>query len=359
MITKGQSISRTVARALQSARRISGEDHSFDEISTYLKDAGAEVEKYLKDAVYNGTRNWNNFKDLIDDLLPLGVSPSTIASLNDFRQNWYNKSKHDPAFTATTGEVLAALESFSAATDSVVAANLGSSASPLIRSNRRVFHLAAWDHYIGGDTEIHVMPATDGDGPRAPSEVIYVDMSAWEAIKSELDNLGDVSFGSTTVPSKLYDSWKSEDDFLAGGAFEGDYRDLISTLAKYERGEDILSFLKRESDTFSMTTAVLSASVDAAVEGDMNDSEQDAVEAILRIAEGRYAAPRRSKVVNALASIAAKAIQTLPQTGRASLKGPLWLRSERYGDEERHSVARCRRPVFAILGDGRLIARLP
>jgi len=47
MITKGQSISRTVGRALQNAVKISGEDHTFDNKSTYLKDAGACPQRAL------------------------------------------------------------------------------------------------------------------------------------------------------------------------------------------------------------------------------------------------------------------------------------------------------------------------
>jgi hypothetical protein len=359
MITKGESISRTVGRALQSAVKISGEDHTFDDISTYLKDAGAEIEKFLKDAVYGGTKNRQSFEQLIDGLLPLGVAQPSLDALHDFRSNWYNKAKHDPAFTASTGQALVALHNAKSATDAVVAANLGTTSSPLVRAIRRVFHLAAWDHYIGGDTEVHFMSATDGDTLNVPSEIIYVEMSKWDAIKAELNSLGQLSLGPNSVPAKLYESWKLEGDFLNGGSFEGDYRDLITTLAKYERVEDLIPSLKRENDVLSMIAATLSASVDAAAEGDMDGTGQDAVEAIRRVAEDRYAAPQHSPVVKHLAPIIAKVIQTVPQTARSSIRGPIWLRAERYTEEARNAVARSDKPEFAIKADGSLIARLP
>jgi hypothetical protein len=359
MITKGQSISRTVDRALRSAVKISGEDHTFDEISTYLKDAGAEIEKFLKDAVYCGTMNRQSFEQLINGLLPLGVAQPTLDALHDFRWNWYNKAKHDPAFSASTGQALDAIRNAQSATDAVVTANLGSTSRQLVRPNRRVFHLAAWDHYIGGDTEVHFMPATNGDTPNVPYEIIYVEMSKWDAIKAELGSLGQLSLGPNSVPARLYNSWQSESDFLNGGAFEGDYRDLVMTLVKYEQVEDLLPFLKRENDGLSMIAATLSASVDAAAEGDMDGTEQDAVEAIHRVAEDRYAAPQRSRVVKDLAPIVAKVIQTVPQLARSSIRGPIWLRAERYTEEAQYAVAGCEKPVFAIKGDSSLIARIP
>lgn len=85
----------TLNQAYSMSIRISGTHHTENDVKTFLKEIGATVELFLKEAVYENKRNKDDFYELIKDLATLGVSVDSIKALQKLRQS-YNKAKHNP-----------------------------------------------------------------------------------------------------------------------------------------------------------------------------------------------------------------------------------------------------------------------
>jgi hypothetical protein len=217
---------------------------------------------------------------------------------------------------------------------------------------------AAWDHYIGGDTEISVFPpcTEDIDIPWG-FETIYVKMENWEEIMTELSAVGRVCRGRDCVPVKYYEFWRHESDFREAGSFQGDLREMIAVFARHERVEDILPDLRRENDPDSMFAAALFATTDVAGSGVKGDGNLFA-EAIVTEAGLRYAAPSTSKYLKRFASSLGRFLTGLPPEIRQQISGPLWVSPPKFAELERDRLSDVEELKLMILRDWRLIVRL-
>jgi hypothetical protein len=137
---------------------LAGCDHTPNDFNDLLIRVGASVEVFLKDHVYGGV-NRRNFVALIDDLYPLGLSAESQALLHDLRLA-YNEAKHNPSYTAEIQSVAKVLGNAESALKEVTHLSVGTMQTPVSPSFRRLMWFAAWDHVIGGDTEVGIfLPA--------------------------------------------------------------------------------------------------------------------------------------------------------------------------------------------------------
>jgi hypothetical protein len=120
------------------------------------------------------------------------------------------------------------------------------------------------DHYIGGDTEVHIL--FPSDDPNSPSiDTINIRMSAWETARNDLSALGKVTLGRDAIPEQVLNAFRNEDDFHDAFVFEGEYRDLMSTLAQHEfRVEGLIEPMSRKNTPQSIMQAFALASTDVA-----------------------------------------------------------------------------------------------
>jgi hypothetical protein len=357
MTTRGEGIVGAAGQAYAEAVALSGRDHTPQEFAGFLKDLGSDVEVFLKDAVYAGTQNNTNFVALINGLPGLGLPHAVSAPLHALRQG-YNAAKHNPNYAPAVNDVIGILDGAKGALTTIRDSGVGQVTAPVVRSYRRVFWFAAWDHYIGGDTEIHLMlPITEGDW--APGlDIIYIDMKSWDVVRETLLAAGSLYLGKGTVPDKHYDSWAAEGDFLAGGRYEGNYRDLLRLLAAHERVEDLIPFLKRENDAAAMHAAAVMAAVDVVTTGQIIEEQEALTELIAVLAANTYAAPRNSPYIKHLAPRLAKMLLAIGPPVRAAMSGPHWVTAATF-DKEAAAASLCPdHPKIAVTDDGRFLVRL-
>jgi hypothetical protein len=219
--------------------------------------------------------------------------------------------------------------------ESIARLNLGDSNNSSSRSRRRLLWFAAWDHYIGGDTEFSIFLPCSAEIDIPPGfETIYLRMEDWDEIKAELSSVGSFCLGQACVPSKYYGFWREQGDFRDAGSFEGDLRDMIAVLARHERIEDILPELTREREPYSMLAAALFATTDIAQQGPLPEDAAAVVEAILAAAESNYAAPRSSGLLQGYSAALAALVCTCEKGLQAQISGPLWVGNVRYAELE-------------------------
>ncbi len=332
-----------------------GCDHTPQDFKDLLIRVGASVEVFFKDHVYSGV-NRRKFAALIDDLEAFGVSAAARVSLHDLRLA-YNKAKHDPYYAAEIQSIMTVIRNCEVALKELTQLPLGTMRTSVPTSFRRLMWLSAWDHIIGGDTEIGIfLPASPEINMPYDVDGIYIDMKKWDDAKAELAKVGKLCFAPSCTPERAYNFWSGEGDFLEAGSFEGDLRSMISVLGRFERVEDILPDLKRENQPRSMLAAALFAVVDLSSEGKLTEDARLIAEDIVSVS-ANYAAPATSRYLKVYATKVAELVSSAPSTVRDGLSGPIWVSSVRYAQLEAERVAYIESPHLMILDDGMLVAR--
>lgn len=342
-------------QAHREAVELSGLDHTGEQMKQLLIDLGSEVELFLKKCIFKGAHNRWSFEKLIDELANLGVDQITRTHLHDLRKE-YNLAKHETTYPAPIAQVIGVLAKSKTALLALETQHLAESDAPSIAVHRRVLWFAVWDHYIGGDSEFSLfLPLAEDVGFPRSLDIFYVDMTRWEDIKIEMGKIGIIQFGRGSVPDNFYDVCSREGEFLDAGSFEGDYRELLQILANHEKVEDILPFLKRENDLYSMFAAVMMASVDAMTQPIEFKDSSDLSHQIAALAANNYAAPRHSAVVQNYSRKAANLIINCPLNLRMIVKGPIWTSVSRFNQISESGVSRMEDANVLISEDARMI----
>jgi hypothetical protein len=219
---------------------------------------------------------------------------------------------------------------------------------------------AAWDHYIGGDTEFLLILPTSDDANYAPTiDTIYIAMERWKDVQVELAAAGEFKLGPDAIPRKLYEEWAREGDFLEAGSFAGDYRQFVSILAKHERVEDLIPSLKRENDFQAMFAAVMMAAVDVMKNGRTMIDENHVLleERIVCTAAATYAAPRHSRLVGSLTPRISALLSNLPDAVQEKISGPYWVSESEFLKHRSTAVVKMTDPEVLVTKDGRVLVR--
>lgn len=295
---------------------------------------------------------------LIDGLEVLGVAAPHREALHALRIA-YNEAKHNPMYEAPIQPVIDILINTKAGVGEIARLRLGDSDQPANAVTRRLLWFAAWDHYVGGDTEVSIFSPCSLDIDFPPDiELIYLKMEDWDTVKSELAAAGKLCLGRGCLPAKFFEFWSKEGDFLDAGSFEGDLRDMIAVFVRHERVEDIFPFLKREAQPYSMLAAALFAATDIARLRSLPRDPEQTVEAIVHAARTHYAAPATSKLLQKYAKTISLLIGKCSEEVRAHLAGPLWVGPKRYAELESDRLVESDELHLMILEDGRLVVRI-
>lgn len=275
MTTYGERFQAQVDSDLEAARSLAERHYSVEDVRGLVSATGTRLELFLKGVAFAGANARDNLYSFIDRLSGQGASQGTVKVLHQLRQE-YNNVKHDPAHEPTLIAVINLLQRFRQAVHEMVGLGLGITNRPVREANRRVFWVAACDHYIGGDTEVHIyLPARPEGWPVPPSfDLVYVDMSSWDDVKETLAVIGELGPAEEHLPERMLKVLSGEEGFLEAFAFEGDYRSLLTTLTQHERRLELLSGLRRQDNPIAMVQAFLLATIDvASVAGDADQEE--------------------------------------------------------------------------------------
>jgi hypothetical protein len=278
MKSQGDKYLESIERIRQDLDTLFQMDYTPENVNRVLSQAGVETELFLKYHIFPAASKRENFVELITKLGTCGLDVNSVDILNKFRVV-YNSSKHDPSFEISAIDAKRSIANLLLAMKQVISIGIGNSSAPVSVPLRRLVWLAAWDHYIGGDTEVHIILPIPTKHYLGPPEVdiIYIEMSDWDDVKKELALVGTLLGWEGHIPNDLYEQYRSEDDFLAALVFDGDYKQLLRILSKHERREELLPDLLRASHYQSMLTAFVMATIDVAQSGCANSTTYKAM----------------------------------------------------------------------------------
>ena len=274
--------------ALAELNSFKRKDYTSDQLKNVPKAFGSEVEIFLKLAAFPTRNSRESFCAFIDALRSVGVAEPDVQALHRLR-DCYNDAKHKPTYDPLLSQIQKVVSDARVSLEKLRTIAAGRIHNLAIQKYRRMFWLFAWDHYIGGDTEISVMIPSLADELPPDLDLIYIDARLWDDVVRSLKQVGHFELGEHLFPIKVYKFFTGEGDFLAGGVFEGGYSDLISTLAKNELRQNLITGLNRHDSPRSVLQAVILAAIDAV--GDANTVANQLSETIREIAAKNYAVP--------------------------------------------------------------------
>ncbi len=343
MGTYADKFAADVAEVVRQVEALPSGEYSTDDVVEILVRTGTKLELYLKGVLFPSRSARKNLQSFISALQSCGVSRGEVEALQDLRDA-YNLAKHNPNRPPSALETIELLRRAKPALDSVASICQGLSQDHWRAGHGRVYWIAAWDHYIGGDTEVHVMlPAPHVPGQFLPElDLVYIDISSWDEVLRTLAHVGTAGEGDDHIPATALHEFAAEDDFLAALAFEGDYRDLMVTLAQHERREDLLPSLRRQDSGSAMLQAVLLAGCDVAASADSTDEDR-LREGIEARAVAVYAVPSDYSGLPRLSSGVAEMLCQMDPSGWSKLSGPRWVTADAFEAMKANALAVHRR----------------
>lgn len=230
IIYKGQTMATYLEHLLQKfdsatleVRELSRNDYTFNDVKNIVVICSSELEIFLKLAAFPSQNQRYNFVQFIDELLTVGVSQIDIDTLHELRLA-YNALKHNPMYEPQLLEVENLIKRVKSSLMKLITFSFGRISEQVAIRHRRILWFFAWDHFIGGDTEVSIMIPSMADELPLPLDDIYINMSDWYTVKSELISVGSVAFGKELFPERVYEFYSNESDFLAAGFLKGNIK---------------------------------------------------------------------------------------------------------------------------------------
>lgn len=309
------------------------EDQQLRDLVTSI---GGHTEVFLKTVIMPSIPARATLNDCINQLEGLGVVEADRNTLHQLRQR-YNDCKHEPSYSPPFFELQALIPAVASVFQRLGLQNLGLSNQAEKLVHKQVLWLAAWDHFIGGDTEVQVMVPTTQGWPSS-IDLVYVEMMAWDTIKDLLAASGTIKPGKEAIPNELYTAFAAEGDFHDAFAYQGEYRTVVTTLAAFERREDLIPFLLRENDMNSMIQAFCLASIDIA-NTKPSLGQPALAKAISQHAVDSYAVPDTFTKLGHFGDQFAVMLEALNENDREVLGGPIWTDVASFDASQESAVA--------------------
>lgn len=324
-MTRGEEILAAIEAALGLLDRLRLEHYEDDDIRTVVETLGSKVERFFKTAIFPGTPGKDTFDSVINRLKSAGVARIVRDQLHGFR-DLYNDAKHDPDQRMRLKNAVDAICDARAALGTLINAGLGATNAPVESVLSRFLWVSAYDDYVGGLTDVYVSLPLPDDVFATHLDVVYIKGTAWDALKSDLLATGSFYYGAQHFTPDIYARFH-EGDFLNAGVWDGDYRQLIQLLSKYEdraTASRLLPDLRRDHMFLAALSAVALAGVDVVRRASGSVPAQELQAAILARADDTYAMPSERPWVTMAARDLAQIINELPADAWPLLSGPFW-----------------------------------
>lgn len=301
--------------------------YTSEAVRKIIQDLGSKVERFLKKTVSPGLDAGVDFARAINRLKAIGLSKECRQRFHALR-DLYNEGKHDAAAPIRQRQALLVVREFRVAAQEVIATNPGDVAVVAREPISHVLWLTGHDNYTGGNTEIYVTLPLPQDRYATHLDHIWIDFESWDALKAELAATGNFYFGPEQFTAELYKRF-DEDDFIGGGVWDGEYRQLIEILARHENPEQNNRVLfPRQMMYAGMLACLILAAIDVVDRVSLSGTVTDLTNELLAQARTRYGITIDREPVRSAAHVLSAMIFQLPAENRKSLTGPYWNISE-------------------------------
>jgi hypothetical protein len=324
-----------VDESLQLLNQYMIEGYEGSDIKNLLSKMASATELFLKRDVFPTKSNRDNFYSFIEELKARSISHAKVDFIHSVRLA-YNDAKHDPNSVISVLKVKKLLEDLKLAVNDILMAGIGRVNSSIRAPTTRVFWICAWDHYVGGETEVAVFLPSDYDGFLGAHSVDHVSIHGlkWDDFKNDLPNFGSVSPHEGLIPDGQVKFWLSEGDCLTPFVFEGEYNSLIICLSKYLKDVSLIPGLAREDDPLNLLQTAVMAVIDAYANAPGEKKESQCASA-LSLANNQYAVlPKFNSRIEPYISKVVDVVDKIPLHVKPALSGPIWIAKKSYDSDE-------------------------
>lgn len=325
-MTRGEEILSAFEDALAALEAFHLEHYEDAAIRSIVERLGSRVERFFKTAVFPGGVAADTFDTLINRLKSAGIDKAVRHQLHALR-NLYNDAKHDPAVRVRLKHAADTIAAAQSAIETLIDAGIGATSASVEKVINRLLWVSAYDVYVGGVTEVYVSLPLPKDIFATHLDLVWIKGLEWDAMKAELLATGCFHYGKEHFDRIVYDRFGQEQDFLNAGIWDGDYRQLIQIIAKYEdrpTASRLIPDLRRDYMSIAVLSAVALAAVDVASAAHASMAAEKLEADILKHADRVYAMPDERVWVRAAAAGLAELIVQLPFESWAQLSGPFW-----------------------------------
>ena len=324
-----------IDQALRLLNQYIIEGYDGSDIKNLLSKIASAIELFLKRDVFPKKNNRDNFYSFIEELKIHSISQVKIDFIHAIRLA-YNDAKHDPNSVISILKVKELIENLKLVVGDITTNGIGRVGSSVKAATTRVFWVCAWDHYIGGETEVTVFLPSEYDGFLGAHSVDHVSIHGlkWDDFKVDLPNFGAVHPHEGLIPEGQVKFWLSEGDSLPPFVFEGEYSSLIICLSKYLKDVDLIPGLAREDDPVNLLQTAVMAVIDSYAIDPGASKELQCVSA-LALANNQYAVlPKFNDRIEHFISKVVDVIDQAPSQVKSSLTGPIWVTKNTYDSSE-------------------------
>lgn len=323
--TRGDEMLAAFEAAKADLDRLRLEHYEDGAVRAIVENLGSKLERFFKSAIFPTVATKTTSYVLINRLEEFGVNGDVRGKLHAFRE-LYNAAKHDPSHTIRLKIASDALDNARVAISSLIDGNIGSTGAPVSKAVSRLLWLSAYDEYCDGVTDMYVSLPLPEDDFATHLDVVYTKIDTWDAMMQDLRATGSLYFGKEHFPAHVFAKF-DESGFLDAGIWDGDYRQLIQILSKYEDrsiANRLIPDLRRDHMAAAVLSAIALAGVDVATAAESSMSIDEIETLILDRADKAYAMPSERSWVKAAAGELAGAITELSFETWAQLSGPYW-----------------------------------
>lgn len=322
--TRGDEILAAIDAAKQALTGLESRHYTSEDVRRIVQELGSRVERFFKSAVFPGLDPKTDFAGVINRLKAYGGHPQERRDKFHALRELYNDGKHDPNAPVKLRNAIAIVRDLRGAMAELISTNPGQVGAVAREDVSRVLWLTGHDHYTGGATEIYVSLPLPDDIFATHQDHFWLDWQSWDAVKADLLATGNFEYGPQHFREDVFKRFH-EDDFIGAGIWDGDYRQLVRILARYEKRElsDQVIF-PRDGMFTSVLSSLTLAAIDVAPSLPERATSADLSKAILDQADKVYAIPNRRSAVQRTADALAEMILRLPRDHWAALSGPYW-----------------------------------
>ncbi len=350
MVTNGDEIKEQLRHSREELVSLSRRIYTIAEINSILAAFGTKLELFFKSVLFPSESPWRPLKFFIDCLGDV-LSQDEIQELQQFREI-YNLARHNPRFQIGIIELLERLERVETLISVPIENGIGRCGESAYTPTRRVYWVTAWKYF--DDMEVHIIVPGDADDTMGPPELdmIRLDRESWERAKQVLSAAGSLDKWEAHVPETFVRAWEALDDFVEAIAFEGEYRELLTSLAKFENNFNRMPGTNRGDCSQCVLVACLVAMVDV-ISATLHPD--DIVRQIQRQVSSSYAVPETARELGSISAELARIAESIWDES-CYITGPLWASHKEFEDLKTRSLVSSDRYPVLIDDNHRLIA---
>ncbi len=336
METYGKQILDIFSNETKSLGALANTDYTEEDIRQKISFLGGKLELFLKTIVFPESNSRSNLVALISKAQEEGLPTLEYERLDSFRL-LYNLVKHEPNASISLIETTKKLVDTTSAIAKLVDLSFGLTSLIVRPQSKRVFWIAAWDYFVGGVTVINIIIPGNSEHWLGPPTMdsMYINISDWDDLKSELKISGGLHSGFGIIPDSQIELFKADSDFLDAFVFEGEYRELLLAISKFERQQNQHPHLHRDNSSYSTLLVLLLALIDVVSSVDTSILAEKTKEQVVNL----YALDPNNPELDEKISLLVKMVEMVPVSMRNDVKGPLWLSPERFVEEKSSAIA--------------------